>query len=202
MANSPPFFLLNIHFLMPINRTLAAQINRMTAKDQTMRRTAENTMRFDRDLDIAHTKKLTEIVKVHGWPTIPLVGKKASRNAWLLIQHANHDLGFQKKCLARMEQTVKQDKRSIDTTHIAYLRDRILMMQGKKQKFGTQFKADKNGMKSLYPVENRRGVDILRKQYGLPPLKDFLDVAKEYNDRIKHAKKDHSTNNGHDTVAG
>ena len=96
---------------MPINRTLAAQINRMAIKDQTMRRTAEKTMHFDRNLDIVHAEKLKEIVKAHGWPTIPLVGKKASRNAWLLVQHANHDLGFQKKCLARMEQMVNQDKR-------------------------------------------------------------------------------------------
>lgn len=42
---------------------------------------------------------MKKIVKKHGWPGISLVGKKASVGAWLLAQHADRDLRFQKNVL-------------------------------------------------------------------------------------------------------
>lgn len=49
--------------------------------------------------------------------------------------------------------------------------DRLLMKQGKKQKYGTQYVRNK-GKWSLYPV-NLRTTNKERKKYNVPVIKEF-----------------------------
>jgi hypothetical protein len=67
-----------------INAKLARQINLMAKKDQLMRNNAQKTGNWDKSVDKNNTIILRRIIKDYGWPTINLVGKKASNNAWLL----------------------------------------------------------------------------------------------------------------------
>ncbi|MGC8776007.1 MAG: DUF6624 domain-containing protein, partial [Minisyncoccia bacterium] len=131
-------------------------------------------------IDKLHTTKMKQIIKKYGWPTIFLVGKKASNCAWLLVQHADHDIAFQKKCLKLIEESYQKDKKSINPSHIAYLTDRILFNEGKKQIFGTQFYFDQNKKLKLYPLKSTKNIDKLRKKYQLPPLKTYIKIAKNF----------------------
>ena len=47
---------------------------------------------------------IRKIVKEHGWPGISLVGEDGSRAAWLVVQHMDGDLDFQRSCLALMQE--------------------------------------------------------------------------------------------------
>ncbi|MHA1540762.1 MAG: hypothetical protein ACTSXL_05830 [Alphaproteobacteria bacterium] len=66
--------------------------------------------------DKKNTAFLKKIIqeKKH-FPVEKFVGKKCEQNAWLLVQHADLDLEFQKECLALM----KKDDANIKS--IAYL---------------------------------------------------------------------------------
>ncbi|MBI2482281.1 MAG: hypothetical protein HYV76_01825 [Candidatus Vogelbacteria bacterium] len=161
-------------------KDISKQINKMVALDLEMRKKADKGKVFDLKLDKENTIKLKSIIQEIGWPTISLVGKKASWGAWLLVQHADHDVKFQKKCLSLMKRVYLNNKKNILPANIAFLEDRILISERKKQKFGSQFKVDKRGNLSLAPLNNPKNVDKLRKEWGLPPLQDYLDSAKQY----------------------
>ncbi len=58
--------------------------------------------------------------------------------------------------------------------------DRLLMMQGKKQKFGTQYSKNFEGKWELYPL-NPRTTDKERAKYGIISLKKIKERTIELN---------------------
>ncbi len=64
--------------------------------------------------------------------------------------------------------------------------DGLMISQGKKQKYGTQYQF-KNGKWHLYPVDPKT-TDEERKRYNVPPLKETLAKIKEWNLRLKKKK--------------
>ena len=166
-----------------MNKHLAQKINQMAREDLAIRKNHAKGKALDIRIEKRHTDSLKKIIERHGWPTISLAGKKASTNAWLLAQHADHDNAFQKTAL-RLMSNVAPD---INMANIAYLSDRLLIAEKKKQRFGTQFDFDEKGLLILHPVKNLKGVDKLRKQYNLPPIQKFMDMAKEFN--AKHGNR-------------
>ena len=87
-------------------------------------------------VDAENTKWLKGVVEKHGWPTNTLVGTDGADAAWLLAQHADADPKFQRYCLDLM---AKLPKNEVSQTKLAYLTDRVLLAEGKKQLYGTQF---------------------------------------------------------------
>ena len=50
-------------------------------------------------IDIENTKELKKLLKIYKWFTISAFGLKADNEAWLLVQHADTNLNFQKSIL-------------------------------------------------------------------------------------------------------
>lgn len=165
-----------------INHTVAKQIKNAVQLDQAMRKCARKTGRWNPSVDRKNVAVIKKIIKIHGWPTISLVGKKQSKNAWLIVQHAEHDVKFQESVLKLLIRQYSENPKSIDPSGIAFLTDRILVLKNKKQKFGTQFFTDKNGAFKLWPIKSLKGIDEVRKKYHL--LK-FSKYEKMINDRNK-----------------
>jgi len=161
-----------------MNKNLAKQINKMAEIDQEAVRKRQIFGIVNKRLISENTKKMKEIVSRYGWPTISLVGKKASKNAWLLVQHADDDLTFQQKCLTFMKKIYQKNPKEIYPQHIAFLTDRILVNKGKKQLFGTQFYTNKKGVFTHYPIKDIKNVDKRRKAYGIPPLEEYIKAAR------------------------
>ncbi len=165
-------------------------MNIMARKDQKVRKHAMKTGILDKRLDKENTRKLKKIIQKYGWPTIGLVGKKASRNAWLISQHADGNVKFQKEVLKLLKKIYNKNLLEIDKSNIAFLEDRILLNERKRQIFGTQFYTNKNGVFGLWPIKNIKIIETLRKEYGLPPLRVYLNLAKSYKQkRLKKADK-------------
>jgi hypothetical protein len=59
----------------------------------------EATLHRLADIDRRNTARLKRIIEKHGWPGKSLVGEDGAHAAWLLVQHADKDRGFQKQCL-------------------------------------------------------------------------------------------------------
>lgn len=120
---------------------------------------------WDPYLDKLHTEQLKDIIQDIGWPTISKVGKSASEAAWIIAQHAMDDPTFMQHCLVLM----KEVENEIEKWQIAYLMDRLLMIEGKPQLYGTQYKKDEAGAMRMWKVEDPNQLDVRRKEIGLEP---------------------------------
>jgi hypothetical protein len=159
-------------------KSLASNLNKMAAADQAMRKKWSKTGKYDGGkTDIRNTASMKKIVTEYGWPTIKMVGKKASKNAWLLVQHADLDVQFQEKCLDLIQKEFDLNKENIDPSNIAYLTDRVMVNSKKKQMYGTQFRSDANGKLKSLPIQSLRLVDQLRKKLGMNTVAEYLEWA-------------------------
>lgn len=150
-----------------VYRKIASEINKMAMEDQKARELASIDTRF---VDEKNNKRMKEIIEDIGYPTITKVGKQASFNSWLVIQHSP-DLNFQIRCLDLME----KESFDVNPQNIAYLKDRVLMLQEKPQIYGTQLKKNAStGKFELYSVADTLKIDALRKSIGLEPIDEYL----------------------------
>ncbi len=145
----------------------------MMRDDQEMRKRVINGGDFDSSLDVGHTNRLKKIVEDIGWPTISKVGEEASHAAWLLVQHADIDVDFQKLCLEMMRDVSSGE---IQVIELAFLEDRVRVNEERDQLFGTQFYLDDaTGLFGPRSIENIDGLDDRRAQFGLGPFADYRD---------------------------
>jgi len=141
-----------------------------------------------------HTKEAEKIIGRYGWPNFDLVGKQASHAFWLIVQHADFNLNFQKRSLKLLSEAVRQEQAR--PKDFAYLTDRILVAQGKKQKFGTQFvfSPEKNEF-VLKPIAGLKNINVLRTKYGLMPLeKEQENINKNFSKKLKNTIKNYPGN--------
>lgn len=150
-----------------MNKKLRNKILSMAKKDQNMRRSGE----WDFLVDKKNTEELKKIIKKYGWPDISLVGKVGSMDAWLIAQHADRDLKFQKLCLKLMEKKLTEG--SIEPQYFPYLKDRVLVNSGKPQIFGTQFYRHKTKGLIPRPIADRKNLYRRRRKYGLESFEKY-----------------------------
>jgi hypothetical protein len=128
------------------------------------------------DIDARNTARMKEVVDKYGWPGKSLVGMDGSQKAWLMVQHADEDRAFQKRCLPLLTEAVKKGEASPE--QLAYLTDRVRVADKEKQVYGTQFRQGKGKMEP-YPIEDEANVDQRRKEVGLPPLAEYRKMIDE-----------------------
>jgi len=124
-------------------------------------------------VDAENRDWLKKTVGKKGWPGKTLVGPDGAQAAFLLVQHADKDLPFQKRCLKLMQRAPKGD---VAPTSVAYLTDRVRLAEGKKQLYGTQVERQ-DGRWQVRPVEDPAKLDERRQSVGLPPIADYLQLV-------------------------
>jgi hypothetical protein len=112
-------------------------------------------------------ERMKQIVAMHGWPGWSMVGVDGAFAAWLLVQHADFDVGLQKTCLALLRESVAAG--DAEGSCAAYLEDRVAVNENRKQIYGTQFGDDREPR----PIEDEANVDARRASVGLEPLADY-----------------------------
>jgi hypothetical protein len=171
------------HFEKTFKKPLLEELQRMATEDQEARMPPPargDTVRWKRvsEIDHKHVARLKNIIKEYGWPGINLAGEKGADAAWLLVQHADFDVEFQKRCLILLTEAVKN--REASAIDLAYLTDRVLTNEGKKQVYGTQTHWDDSSKKYVpKPIDDERHVDERREQAGLGPLSVYLTQINE-----------------------
>jgi hypothetical protein len=123
---------------------------------------------------------LARIVDRHGWPGVTLVGEDGANAAWLLAQHADHDVEFQAHCLDLLEAAVQRG--DAPASQVAYLTDRVRVNRGEAQFYGTQF----HGVGADHrprPIENPDSLDERRAAMGLGPFAEYVERMVELNAR-------------------
>lgn len=117
---------------------------------------------------------LDRLVQRHGWPGLSRVGPQASVAAWTLIEHA--DVETQTRYIDLM--TAAADAGELSWSLLATTIDRMLVREGKRQRFGTQFEL-RNGKWVPAPIEDPKRVDERRARAGLRSLEEYTRVMQE-----------------------
>lgn len=129
----------------------------------------------------SHTERFKAILLEYGWPGYSLVGKKASNDAWVIAQHAS--LEIQELALPLLVKEVKSN--NANPIALAYLTDRIRILQQQPQVYGTQINwLDESGYPKPYEIENPSEVDQRRLGIGLETLSSYLEEVS--NQKFKH----------------
>lgn len=158
-------------------------ILQMAEADQEMRRAAASgEVEFDASVDRDNTEKMTAIIDRIGWPTASKVGAEAAEKAWLLVQHADHDRAFQRRCLDEMKSFGSEE---VTMVNVAYLEDRIRVGEGGLQLYGTQFGESEDGTFGPKPIENPEGLDARRAEMGLEPFANYEAHMRKINEERK-----------------
>lgn len=172
------------------NHLLLNELSLMYERDQEARfkltisenLTSEKANMMIKKIDQENLQRLKAIIEQLGWPGIRTIGEEGSDKMWLLVQHCDQELEFQKTCLQLLKESVA--KGDAPERHLAYLTDRVLINEGKPQIYGTQVQIIE-GFAIPYPIENPDNLDKRRKAVGLESFDDYLSLLKE----IYHLEK-------------
>lgn len=165
----------------PDCENVGAHLNELVSADQQIRREwslleqNSKTTTAERDtlqqrwrtIDSENLKQFKEIIAACGWPKT----NKDSHSAWLLAQHADSDLPFQRLARALLEASVKAGIGA--PLDLAYLADRIATNEGRAQEYGTQFSQTDRCHLALSPIDNRELVNRRRLAIGLQSLEEY-----------------------------
>jgi len=119
-----------------------------------------------KDDDAENTLKIDSLIAKFGWIDFSNSNEKSSLNICILALHAKPEK--LKEYFKLYKKSFK--KRQTYLQYYAFMQDRILMHDGKKQIFGTQSNV-KDGKKTLYPLKSPKRVNIYRFKLGLSKLK-------------------------------
>jgi hypothetical protein len=172
-----------------IDEPLRQELLRMRDADQHMRATISSKYPAGEPLsaediawweavDTQHTARMKQIIAEHGWPGSSLVGPDGAFAAWLLVQHADLDREFQRRCLRMLQAAVATGEAR--PQELAYLTDRVRVGEDRPQVYGTQMTLEHNRLQP-HPIEDQAQVDERRAAVGLGPLAEYIATMKAEN---------------------
>ena len=118
---------------------------------------------------IENERELLKLLDIYGWPTASSVTEYAAAGAALIINHTTYEIRSQ--YYPMLEQAFNQGE--AQPLRYAKMTDRLLVEEGKKQLFGTQWKFENSG-RVPHPIEEPEYVDKRRAEIGLGPLDVYL----------------------------
>lgn len=171
----------------PIDSTLKKKLRSLGVKDQTLRfMLPEVANKFGSGSeeenyfwtlihrqDSINELETLKILEEHGWVGKSRVGEEANQALWLVIQHAPVEVQEKYLPLLRKSVAVKES----EGWHLAFLEDRVLMYNDKKQIYGSQAKWDKvAGKMKIHPIEDVENVNERRATLGLEPIEEYVKM--------------------------
>lgn len=115
-----------------------------------------------------NTDFLRNLIAQCGWPTARRFGEYAQAAAgWLLAFSARVDPVFQRRCLLLLAQLL--DAGEVEGDFYGFTVDRVLVSQGRRQRYGTQVHGNRPRLRSD-EVEDPLRLNARRAQIGLEPL--------------------------------
>ena len=160
---------------------VGTRLNQMAGNDQQIRQEwtvleqnsnatpaeKESLQKRWKTIDGENLKQVRDIIAACGWPGT----KKDSHSAWLLAQHADSDIAFQREARALLEASVKAG--IAVARDLAYLSDRIAANEGRPQEYGTQFSQPDRCHLVIEPVDDTDMVNRRRLAVGLQSLEEY-----------------------------
>ena len=174
---------------IPGNKPLQLELVKMYINDQYVRlnllssllekynliKSEVITDTFGINTDEWNQARLKDIINKFSFPTIDLVGKDGMEAVFNIIQHA--DIEWQKSQLVKIEEAVKND--DMEAENYAFLYDRIKVLNGERQLYGTQVLKVNPISKSvqLFETEDLENIDKRRRELGMMPIEMYKRIA-------------------------
>ena len=148
------------------------ELLRRMEKDQAARLAHDDDWQQVVAVDAENLPWLENLVDEFGWPGRSLVGEDGAHAAWLLVQHADANPAFQRRCLDLMTEAVERAEAT--RRDLAYLTDRVLLAEGQPQEYGTQMWGTEDGWtpKNLRDPDN---VEARRAAVSIGPLSEYVE---------------------------
>lgn len=121
---------------------------------------------------VANAEWLKAEIRDHGWYRISTYGADADSGAWLIVQHARHDLAFQKEVLAMLEQLWQSGETK--GQNFAMLHDQTAYYEGRPGRFGVMGDCAAPGVWTPAPLEDNDATDAWRAKVGMPPFAQYI----------------------------
>ncbi len=148
-------------------------------KDDQSARSGKASVEEVLKVQAENTKGLKMLLAEVGWIDVARFGAKASNQALMLAQHSG-DLPLMMAALVEVKKDVKDQ--AMDAQGYAMLYDRLQLMLGEKQRYGTQVGKTGASDYAILPLEDPAKVNDFRKEIGLFPLEDYVkDLKKKFN---------------------
>ncbi|WP_313321244.1 DUF6624 domain-containing protein [Stenotrophomonas sp.] len=163
--------------VVPSEPALREQLLEMARIDQDARSGEWSPQMIEKMLavDAANLPQIRKIAAEHdGLPAVSQVGADGLSAAWLLVQHADRDVDFQRGVLERIMPLVGRGE--VSSREYALLTDRVLVNSNRPQRYGSQLLAV-GGEWQPRPMEAPDQVDQRRAAVGEMPLADYICVA-------------------------
>jgi len=126
--------------------------------------------------DIENQRQLKAMLPKRGWFLRSEVGAEGLTAAYFVVLHAmNSDIALLRSVVGSMKPLLPTGE--IEKADYAMLTDRIAVVDGVRQTFGTQMICDANKW-MLFPVEDEAGVEARRKDVGIQVT--LADQLKEF----------------------
>ena len=133
----------------------------------------EQTKSQLRHIDEQNYYQIVTYFYEHGFLGYDKVGEEGSNNFWLLVQHQTEHPEFQEKVLLAMEKEVMNN--NADKKNYVYLLDRVKMVKGEAQIYGSQLRLNKEAdIYEVYDLEDPEHVNERRSEIGLEPIEDYV----------------------------
>jgi hypothetical protein len=115
--------------------------------------------------DVVNQTELKALIPERGWFLTSELTQDASNAAFAIVRNAiNPDIAFVKSVLSAMYKLLPTNE--IQKFDFAMLADRVAVVDGVRQTFGTQMICDEFKWK-LYPIADETKVEALRKEMGI-----------------------------------
>jgi len=166
------------------NDSLRRVLLELVERDQAAREgfgarvTDTNYVRQLLSLDSSLAASMTGILDRHGLPTRSMVGPRGSDAAMLIVQH---NWPLQERVLAM---ATSAPRGQISPEKLGMLEDRVLVHQGKPQRFGSQFRAGPDGVFQFDPIADTTNLDARRAAVGMPPMRQYVCLMEEAGMRV------------------
>ena len=166
------------------DQAVRANWAKMTTGSVTQEEAMEYALKLD-ETDSTNLASVSRILDTYGWPSG--LSDAANEAIFLVIDHS--DLRTMNKYIGLFRDAVA--KGYIQMNDLVTMEDRMLMNDGKPQKYGTQAYSlveDSKTVIYIWPVEDPDKLDALRKAVGLMPIQSYLEIVKQQGVEIIYDK--------------
>jgi len=122
-------------------------------------------------------RKNVEIVKgiiaEMGFPRMDLISKKAYLAAVLVVLHSG-DVGFLNQSILTLQ---KADPASRQKRDIAYMIDKVRVIEKRPQLYGTQYHIDKDGVFKYIEIEKPDELEKRRAEYEMESFEEYRKIV-------------------------
>lgn len=122
-----------------------------------------------RNLNKNHTEIVKNVIKEIGFPTIKLTSQKAYKAAILVVLHSE-DIDFLNTVIDLLQKT---EKGSIEKRDIAYMIDKVKVIQNLPQVYGTQYRIDSSKNVTFIEISDPENLESRRQDMEMESFEEY-----------------------------